>query len=137
MIGRLSAHAKTRIAELRSARELASCSDQQLQSLLPYVDEVMLPGGRRVAVEGRLSSAFVIVAEGRLAAMSSRGQCRSLGPGDSFGWYAMWEHELNDATLVVESDARLLVIGRAQFRAVKAVMRRAASRNFSTAGPVL
>jgi CRP-like cAMP-binding protein len=137
MIGRLPAHAKTRIAELRAARELASCSDPQLESLLPYVDEVRLPAGRRVAVEGRLSSAFVIVGDGCLAATSSRGPCRSLGRGDSFGWYAMWEHELNDATLEVESDARLLVIGRAQFRAVKAVMGRAASRNFSIAGPVL
>jgi hypothetical protein len=33
----------------------------------------------------------------------------------------MWERLVNDATVVAESDARLLVMGHAQFRAVKAV----------------
>jgi hypothetical protein len=32
----------------------------------------------------------------------------------------MWERGPNEATVVVESEARLLVMGHAQFRAVKA-----------------
>jgi CRP-like cAMP-binding protein len=44
-----------------------------------------------------------------------------LTAGDSFGWDAMWEREPNSATVVVEADARLLVMSHAQFRAVKAI----------------
>ncbi|MDQ6772999.1 MAG: hypothetical protein M3024_08425, partial [Candidatus Dormibacteraeota bacterium] len=44
-----------------------------------------------------------------------------LGPGDSFGWEAMWVQGRSPASLFAESDARLLVMGHAQFRAVKAL----------------
>jgi hypothetical protein len=62
------------------------------------------------------------VIEGRLRAVSARGGCQTLGAGDSWGWNATWERLANDATVVAEADARLLVMGHAQFRAVKALM---------------
>jgi len=85
------------------------------------VDEVVVPAGWRGAVEGRPCNEFLIVIEGRLRAVSARGGCQTLEPGDTWGWNAMWERVVNDATVVAESDARLLVMGHAQFRAVKAV----------------
>jgi len=88
------------------------------------VDEVAVPAGSRVAVEGQLCSQFLIVTEGRLRTVSSRGECHTVGAGDCWGWNAMWERSLNDATVVAESDARLLVMGHAQFRAAKAVASR-------------
>lgn len=101
--------------------ELARCSNSQLRSLLQYVDEVAVPAGCRVAIEGQPCSQFLIVSEGRLRADSLRGGSRTLRAGDSWGWNAMWERSVNDATVVAESDARLLVMGRAQFRAARAV----------------
>ncbi len=111
----------SRFRALRATGELAQCSDTQLRPLLQYVDEVAVRAGCRVAVEGRPCSQFLIVIEGRLRAVSARGGCQTLGAGDSWGWNAMWERLVNDATVVAESDARLLVMGHAQFRAVKAV----------------
>jgi hypothetical protein len=111
----------SRLRALRSSGELTQCSDSQLRSLLQHVDEIAVRAGCRVAVEGRPCSQFLIVIEGRLRAVSARGGCQTLGAGDSWGWNAMWERLVNDATVVAESDARLLVMGHAQFRAVKAV----------------
>lgn len=111
----------SRLRALRSTGELAQCSGSQLRSLLRYVDEAAVPAGFRVAVEGQLCSQFVIVIEGRLRAVSARGGCQTLGPGDSWGWDAMWDRTVNDATVVADSHARLLVMGHAQFRAVRAV----------------
>jgi len=54
-------------------------------------------------------------------AASDRGACQGLGAGDSCGRNAMWERLVNDATVVAEWDARILVMGHAQFRAVKAL----------------
>ena len=107
----------TRIAALRAVGELAGCSDGEISSLLRYTDEVDVPAGTVVAVRERLCSAFVVVLEGSLQA-----GCAQLGPGDSFGWDAMWERTANLATVVAESDARLLVMSHDQFRAIKGLV---------------
>lgn len=113
----------TRFAALRATRELAACSEQHLRSLLRYADEVAVPAGRLIAQQGRYCREFVVVVQGALA-VGSNGSRRLLNPGDSYGWDSMWERSVNEATVVVESDARLLVMSHDQFRAVKAVAAR-------------
>jgi CRP-like cAMP-binding protein len=108
----------TRFTALRAVRELAACSDGEIASLLRYTDEVELSAGAVVAQKARQAAAFVVVMEGSLRAGS-----RTLRPGDSFGWDAMWERTANPATVVAESDARLLVMSHDQFRAVKGATR--------------
>ena len=110
-----------RLQVLRSTPELARCGSSQLCGLLQHVDEVAVPAGSLVAEEGQICSQFLIILEGRLRAARLGDGCKTLGPGDSCGWNAMWDRSANDATLVAESDARFLVMGRAQFRAAKAV----------------
>jgi CRP-like cAMP-binding protein len=110
----------TRLETLRATRELAPYS-AQLQSLLPYFDEVSLPAGSVIARESDQCREFVVVMRGRLRATASNARPRTLTAGDTFGWAAMWEREPNGATVVVEADARLLVMSHAQFRAVKAI----------------
>jgi CRP-like cAMP-binding protein len=110
----------TRLETLRATRELAPYS-ARLQSLLSYFDEVSLPAGSVVARESDQCTEFVVVMGGRLVAIGSHARPCTLTAGDSFGWAAMWEREPNSATVVVEADARLLVMSHAQFRAVKAI----------------
>jgi hypothetical protein len=110
-----------RFAALRAVRELATCSDEEVRSLLAYADEVRLAAGERVALEGRFCTEFVVIMDGRLRARSSL-----IGAGGSWGWDSMWERTTNRATLVAESDAHLLVMSHAQFRAVKAMVGREA-----------
>jgi CRP-like cAMP-binding protein len=110
-----------RLWALRSLAELAGHSDRELASLLPYFDEVSLPAGPTIAVEERPSNAYLIVLQGRLRARTASGDCWILEAGDSFGWEAMWERGDNPATVTVESPARVLVMGHAQFRAAKAL----------------
>lgn len=113
--------ARVRFAALRAVRELASCSDKEIWSLLRYADEVRLAAGNTVAREGTPATEFVVVIEGRLRTRW-RGTSQLLGPGAAYGWDAMWERSENPATVTVEVDARLLVMSHAQFRAVKALV---------------
>jgi len=106
----------TRIQALRATRELAACSNGELEGLLPYFDEVTLPAGSEVARKGHRCAEYVVVVSGRLQSTTG-----ALGAGDSLGWRAMWERADNEASVVVVKDARLLVMGHSQFRAVKAV----------------
>jgi hypothetical protein len=112
--------AADRLATLRATPELAGWPERSLRAILWQFDEVTLPAGRLIAVEGRPCHEFLVVLEGRLAADSGSGEKHVLRAGDSAGWRAMWEHGLNEASLAVESEARLLVMGHAQFRALKA-----------------
>lgn len=114
----------SRLDTLRSTAELAGCTPAELRSLLPYVDEVTVPAGTSIAARGETCNQFVIVAEGRLRANSPDDGWRSLGLGDTTGWTAMWEMAANDETVIAETEARLLVMGHAQFRAVKAIVER-------------
>jgi CRP-like cAMP-binding protein len=111
----------TRLETLRATRELAGLPDRRLQDLLPYFDEVTVPTGTLVAREGERAAEFVVVMGGRLKATAPLAGSRTLTAGDTFGWEAMWERESNSATVVVEADARLLVMSRAQFRAVRSL----------------
>jgi len=126
--GRASVNSSTaKLDTLRSTVELAGCSASALASLLQYVDEVTVPAGTRIATKGQTASQLAIVAEGRLKAGSREDGWRSLVPGDTVGWAAMWEMTANESTVIAETEARLLVMGHAQFRAIKAVAGRPAS----------
>jgi CRP-like cAMP-binding protein len=105
-----------RFAALRALPELGDCSDKVIASLLSSVDEIRLPAGAVVAQAGRSCTELVVVVEGTLRATP-----HLIGPGESLGWSAMWDRAVNEATVVAESDVRLLVVGHAQFRAFKAV----------------
>jgi CRP-like cAMP-binding protein len=110
-----------RLQLLRMTKELHSSTDAELRALVPYFDEIAVPAGTRLAQEGRLSHQFFIVTEGELETCR-QGTRGKLEAGDSFGWNAMYERGWDDATVTAASSARLLVMGHAQFRAVKAVV---------------
>jgi CRP-like cAMP-binding protein len=113
-------HHHSRLAALRATPGLGSWPERALLALLPYFDEVRLPAGRRIAVEGRPCAQFLVVLEGELEACSASAGTRRLGPGASSGWEAMWDRGANEATLWVPAGAKILVMGHAQFRALKA-----------------
>ena len=108
---------RERFAALRSVGELEQCTDSEIRSLLTRADEVRLFAGDGVAQEGRSCNQLVIVMEGALC--SGR---QLVGPGETVGWNEMWERSTNPATVIAETDARLLVMSHDQFRAVKSLV---------------
>jgi CRP-like cAMP-binding protein len=103
---------------LRRVPELSRFSEARLRCLLMYFDEVVVPAGVAVAVEGRLCHEYIVVASGELE-ICRRGRATRFGPGESYGWRAMQDRSRHDATVVTMSPARLLVMGHAQFRAAE------------------
>ncbi|TMF53957.1 MAG: cyclic nucleotide-binding domain-containing protein [Chloroflexi bacterium] len=109
---------RDRLRVLRATREFAGLGDAKLRSLFPYIDELCVDAGTRVAEEGRLCHQFVIVVSGMLETCR-RGRSGRIGPGESFGWEAMRARGCNDETVLATSPASLLVMGHAQFRAAE------------------
>lgn len=89
---------------------------EQVRALRPHFDEVRVEAGRTIVSEGTLCHQFFVVAEGTLETCR-RGVRGELVAGQAFGWAAMRSRGLNDASVRALTDARLLVMGHAQFRA--------------------
>ncbi len=106
-----------RLRALRATRELRRLSDAQLRALLPHLDELWVAAGTQLALEGRLCHQFLVVAAGSLETCR-HGRAATMGPGGTFGWQAMQERSVNEATVTTLSAARLLVMSHEQFGAV-------------------
>src|SRR5215471_895167 len=108
--------ADDRLRALRALPELGHLSGSDLRGLLPHFDQITVPAGTMVARAGRFCTQYVVVLDGRLEAGTDTSPIAPAGA--SCGWEAMCERGVNPATVVAATDARLLVMGRAQFRAV-------------------
>jgi CRP-like cAMP-binding protein len=107
---------REKVALLRASGRFASWPDSRLGGLLRFFDEVGVLALDSVAVEGAACHQFVVVADGRLE--SFRGdRAEMLCAGDSFGWSAMERRGANEETVIAATDATLLVLSHAQFRA--------------------
>jgi len=106
-----------RLRALRALPELADLRGSDLRGLLSYFDEITVPGGTVVARAGQFCRQYVVVLDGRLESRTNGGS-QAWTAGASCGWDAMCERGVSPATVYAASDARLLVMGRAQFRAV-------------------
>lgn len=106
-----------RLRVLRATKELGARSDAQLVSLLPYMDEHCVAAGAQLALEGRLCHQLLIVASGSLETCR-QGRPGTLGPGETFGWQAMRQRGVNEASVSAASATHLLVMSHEQFRAV-------------------
>lgn len=115
-------HARSRLRALKSLPELGHLSGSDMRGLLAHFDEVDVPAGTVLARAGRLCTEYLVVLDGRLESRTDGG-ARAVLAGDSCGWEAMRERSVNPATVLAASDARLLVMGRAQFRAVTGLRR--------------
>ena len=111
------ARADGRLRALRALPELAHLGDSDLRGLLGHFDETAVPAGTVVARAGRLCAEYVVVLDGRLETRTDGGS-PTVTAAASCGWEAMCERGASPATVLAASDARLLVMGRAQFRAV-------------------
>ncbi len=112
---------RERLRALQATEELSRFSNAQLQSLLPYVDELSVAAGEPLAMEGRLCHQFLVVVSGALETCR-QGRAGRLGPGQTFGWQAMHDRGLNDASVSAGCTAQLLVMSHEQFRAVEGLV---------------
>jgi CRP-like cAMP-binding protein len=106
-----------RLEALRALPELREVGDSRLAGLLRHFDELEVEPGSLLVRAGRPAAEALLVVEGRLE-VTGAGGVASLGPGEAWGWRALAERGVHPATVVAGTRARLLVMGRAQYRAL-------------------
>jgi CRP-like cAMP-binding protein len=103
------------LALLRSVPMLRGCSDRELARVGQMVDEVVVPEGQSLMVEGAHAKEAFVIVEGWAAVTVHGEPVAALGPGQFVGEVAMLDRGPRTATVVAKTPMRLLVIGPAAF----------------------
>ena len=123
-----------RAAMLQRLPELSRLTSSSLNYLATHFDEVVVERGAVLAAPDHRMPHYVVLLHG-LMRLSTPISTAVLKPGDSAGWNEM-HHSLPSRTSVVAlEESRVLVTGRAGFRAVRAAVLALAPAGAKARGP--
>jgi CRP-like cAMP-binding protein len=87
-----------------------------------WADEIEVPEGTALLVQGHLPHGFFVVLDGRVEVWKSDAHVADLGPGDFFGEIAIVEHERRTASVIAATAVRAIVMESREFEAMRAEM---------------
>jgi len=107
-----------KVRELQRVPLFDHCSRDELELLARNTDEVDLPAGRTLIVEGKTSDTFFVLLDGTVEVEVKGRERRRLKQGDVFGEIGMLDRGPATATVTTVTRIRAIVMSNAQFRAV-------------------
>ena len=93
----------------------SACSKRDLQVIGRASDEVDVPAGKVLTEEGRQGHEFYLILDGQAAVRRNGKKVATLGPGQYFGELSLLDKGPRSATVVSDTDMRLLVLGQREF----------------------
>jgi CRP/FNR family cyclic AMP-dependent transcriptional regulator len=93
----------------------SACSKRDLQTIGRASDEVDVPAGRTLTVEGKAGHEFYLILDGQASVRRNGKKVATLGPGQYFGELSLLDKGPRSATVVADNDMRLLVLGQREF----------------------
>ena len=111
---RLRKNAKVEL--IKGVPLFAELGKKELDEVAGIADEIDLPGGRELTVEGNPGREFMVIIEGEASVRRGDSEINRLGPGDFFGEIALLEDRPRTATVTAETPVRALVITDRSFR---------------------
>lgn len=79
------------------------------------LEEVTVPPHRQLVEEGTIGREFFLIVEGEASVRRNGRRLATLGPGQYFGELALLDRRPRSATVISETEMRLLVLGQRQF----------------------
>lgn len=92
-----------------------ACSRKDLAKIAKASDEIDVRAGRVLVEQGKTGHEFFLILEGAAVVRANNRKIASLGPGDYFGELSLLSREPRDASVVAETDMKLLVLGQREF----------------------
>ncbi|HEX2039726.1 MAG TPA: cyclic nucleotide-binding domain-containing protein [Acidimicrobiales bacterium] len=93
----------------------SACSKRDLQTIGRTSDEVDVPAGHTLTEEGKQGHEFYLILDGQASVRRNGKKVATLGPGQYFGELSLLDKGPRSATVVADTDMRLLVIGQREF----------------------
>ena len=105
-------------ARLKDVPFFSSLSEQDLAAVVQQTDEIRVVAGTVLAREGDLGDEFFVIESGTAEVKRNGEHIADLGPGDFFGEMALLGEERRTATVTASSPMQVIVMTRADFRAL-------------------
>jgi CRP/FNR family cyclic AMP-dependent transcriptional regulator len=109
---------KEKKIELSKIWLFSACSARELRTLQSALDEVTVPAGKILTEEGTLGREFFLIVEGTASVRHNGRKVATLGPDQYFGELSLLDRGSRTATVVAETQMRLLVLSQRQFNGI-------------------
>lgn len=96
----------------------SAASRKDLQKIARASDEVEVKAGRVLVDQGRPGHEFFLILEGTASVRRNNRKVAELGPGQYFGELSLLDRGPRTATVVADTDMRVLVLGQREFLGV-------------------
>ena len=106
---------KALLQSLREVSLLATCSEKELTRIASLATDFHVEAGRVLTVVDEPGAEFFIIIHGVATVWRGHVRLDTLGPGSFFGELSLFDRGVRSATVVAETDMRLLVLSRKEF----------------------
>jgi CRP/FNR family transcriptional regulator, cyclic AMP receptor protein len=113
---------------LKSIPLFQTVSDEELNEIAPFAEEVLVDEGTELVKEGDFSYEFMAIEEGTAEVLRGGEHVADLGPGDFFGEIGLLEKDRRTATVVAKTDMRLITLTGWDMKRMEKVMPEAVER---------
>jgi CRP/FNR family transcriptional regulator, cyclic AMP receptor protein len=96
----------------------SAASRKDLQRIARASDEIDVKAGRVLVEQGRLGHEFFLILDGKASVRRNNRKIAELGAGQYFGELSLLDKGPRDATVVADTDMKLLVLGQREFLGV-------------------
>lgn len=103
---------------LASVPLFAGLSKKELQEVARAADELDVEAGKELVTEGRTGHEFFLILDGEAIVKRNGRKIATLGPGQHFGELALLDRGPRSATVVADTDMRVLVVGQREFAGI-------------------
>jgi CRP-like cAMP-binding protein len=103
---------------LRSVPLFSRCSKKELAGIAQLADELNLPAGKELTVQGSPAREFFILLEGAAVVRRNGRKLRDLGPGEMIGEIALLNDGPRTATVTLTEPSRVLVLTARDFHSL-------------------
>ncbi|HUF32617.1 MAG TPA: cyclic nucleotide-binding domain-containing protein [Acidimicrobiales bacterium] len=100
---------------LASVPLFSACSRKDLQKVGKASDEIDVAAGKMLVDQGRIGHEFFLILEGSATVRRNDEIITELGPGAYFGELALLSREPRNASVVADTDMKVLVLGQREF----------------------
>lgn len=104
--------------EIAGVPLFSACSKRDLQRLARATDELEVPAGTELTVEGSIGREAFVIVSGTAAVSKDGAQVAVLGKGDHFGELALLDGGPRTATVTAIDDMVVLVLSKPAFNGV-------------------
>ena len=104
-----------RVSYLRDIALFTNCSNGELAQIASLTTEIEVSAGRVLMEQGDLGLEFFVIIEGEAAVIQNGRHLATRGAGSFVGEQAVINRGFRNATVVAETDMRLLVQSRREF----------------------